>query len=269
MLGPGVELLGYLIQFPLKDEAIQIRVQGPQSRSAEVLEAFNMSVEGFLNTKPYIVKVSPTGASSASPQNSRLLFGVLTTCIVGLLFIWGVRQFRGKQPTRSLGIVFIGFLSLCAAAFLAGQHLQILIEVYSDSDGSVTVSNAFVANLIGDLFFSFIAIVGFVGLILGATWGWWMSTSYWTWRICNQIFLPLAISFNTVQTAGINSSSDYPELLMGLTLIGLLLAYLYKSSVLEFFRLNHLVKPYLVIGISGSMLVLSGLFHLLKQSLIQ
>ncbi len=64
-LDPGIDVIGYVIQFPLKDEAIAVRVQGPKSRSDEVLKAFNMSVDGFVNTKAYVVKMESIGTSNS------------------------------------------------------------------------------------------------------------------------------------------------------------------------------------------------------------
>jgi|GEM_PF-5598721 len=202
-LGLGMDILGYIIQFPLKDEAIQIRVQGPQSRSAEVLKAFNLAVDGFVNTKTYIMSIEPTRNLDDSAQGAKLILGLFVTVALGVFFICVSGRVCKPQGNRPLGVVLVAFLGLCSSAWIAGQHLLTLTTVFSNPDGSVNMSNAFAVNLIGDLFFSLIATVAFVGLIFGMTWGWWASTTYWTWRICNQVFLPFATSFATAQSTGL------------------------------------------------------------------
>ncbi|MDC0936177.1 hypothetical protein OAS39_07805 [Pirellulales bacterium] len=261
-LAPGIIVRGYLIQFPLKDEAIQIRVQGPQSRSDDVLRVFDMSVEGFVNTKTYIMRIEPAGPTTGSAQSAKLMLGLLATLVLAVSFICVAGHLSWPQANRPLGIAFVALLGLVNGAWTAGQHLLTLADVYSSPDDSVSMSNAFTVNLIGDLFFSSVAIFAFVGLILGAKWGWWMGAFFWTWRVCNLAFFSDSTSVVGNQPA---VTSGYAELLVGLTAIGLLLAYLYRKTVLEYFRLSHFFRPYLIVGISGILLSIAGVFHLLES----
>jgi hypothetical protein len=67
-------IVGYLIQFPLHDEAIQLRVQGPKNREQKVLDTFNECVVSFVNTKPFIAKIEATQP------------GIVTRAVVGFIF---------------------------------------------------------------------------------------------------------------------------------------------------------------------------------------
>ncbi len=254
--GPGLEAVGYLIQFPLKDEAIQLRVQGPQDRRDEVLSVFDASVKGFLNTKPYIVTVEPAAAPASGSQDLMPLWWMLAALAAGAVFILGTGLVRKTSSKRPMGVLLVALLGLCGSSWTAGNQLIPLSAVFADAEGSVSLSNAFAANMAGELFLSLAGGLAFVGLTLGQTWGWWASTFYWTWRVCSQVFLA-------------NPGATWLAVITGAFLLGLLLAYHYKNRVLTHYRLNGLSKRNLLLGSILPACIFSGVWRLLVTALME
>jgi hypothetical protein len=94
---PGVEVVGYLIQFPLRDDAIQIRVQGPKSREGEISKVFDQSIQSFVNLKPYIVSVERVEPGIATRAVTRLLSLLVIPCILVLMLAFFVVRIRKSQ----------------------------------------------------------------------------------------------------------------------------------------------------------------------------
>lgn len=91
--------VGYLIQFPLKGETIQIRVQGPKSREAEVLDTFNTSIESFVNTKTYVVSVKQISGWQNWDfyPGVKFLIGCVLACVFGVMFVMVAKLSRRSK----------------------------------------------------------------------------------------------------------------------------------------------------------------------------
>jgi hypothetical protein len=102
-LAPNAPFVGFLIQFPLKDEAVQILVQGPTSREPEVLKVFEESVQSFANLKPYIVRVERVQPGRATHAVTQFVLKILPPTAIGALLIFWFVRIRNSQakPTAT------------------------------------------------------------------------------------------------------------------------------------------------------------------------
>jgi hypothetical protein len=89
----------YAIVFPLRDEGVNVVVQGQKSREREVARVFDSCIQQFINLKPYVA-VGADGqpieqASSIDRLISNVLLPVLTGVVV-IFFLVRVRKRRSK-----------------------------------------------------------------------------------------------------------------------------------------------------------------------------
>ncbi len=89
-LKSGVELVEYVTVFPLKGEAITLKVKGPLNRDQEVVKVLDGSIQSFVNLKPYVV-----GDKQADPETTTvftILFEyLLPATIAAMVIIWMLR----------------------------------------------------------------------------------------------------------------------------------------------------------------------------------
>jgi hypothetical protein len=95
-------VVGYVIQFPLQDEGIQIRVQGPKDREQDVLNTFDQALRGFVNLKPYIVSSEPIGPGKATRAVYSFLLKFVPACVSVALMALLLVLIRRSQ-TKSTG----------------------------------------------------------------------------------------------------------------------------------------------------------------------
>ena len=152
---------------------------------------------------------------------------------------------------RPIGIVLLALVHLANALSIAGNRVFILVKVYSASQGPITIS-AFSASykvmLFGEVLIVVVAITSAVGLFVGAKWGWWLAAFHWTWRIAREVLIPLSALILTglSNNAETEVTLDFAEMFVPVILQSLLLLYLFKENVLEFFRFDSLSKPWAI-----------------------
>jgi hypothetical protein len=286
-IAPDMQFIGYLVQIPLKDEAVQIRVQGPKSREEEILRVFNESVRGFVNTKTYVVKSEAVRPGKATHAIMQFIGAIVAPCItvaIIILFLILARHSKSKStpaptsgalhtlpdgPThgqRPVGIAILAGLNLVNGAWIGGHRLLTLADVYLGPGGSATFSGSYKVAAFGDFFFAFVAVVSGIGLFVGAKWGWWLGGFHWSSRICREVLIPISATLLADQS--VSSMSDdrfyFSKVSGALAIQSLILLYMFQRSVLEYFGLGSLRKVWALIKIVGAALLFSIIAHTLK-----
>ena len=89
-LKSGLELVEYVTVFPLKGEAITLKIKGPQTRDPEVVKVLDDSIQSFVNLKPYIVGVKSVDPGATTVLT--ILFEYLLPAVIAaLVIIWMLR----------------------------------------------------------------------------------------------------------------------------------------------------------------------------------
>ncbi|MCB7130187.1 MAG: hypothetical protein J3T61_11690, partial [Candidatus Brocadiales bacterium] len=149
---------------------------------------------------------------------------------------------------RPVGIVLLALVHLVSGLYIAGQRWFMLVNIYSTSPGSITMSASYKVMLFGEVLIVVVAITSAVGLFVGAKWGWWLAAFHWTWRIAREVLIPLSALILTglSNNAETEVTLDFAEMFVPVILQSLLLLYLFKENVLEFFRFDSLSKPWAI-----------------------
>jgi len=79
--------IGFIIQFPLRKNAIQLRVIGPAIREADVVDTFNKAIGSFENTKTFVVNIE-TANRVTLRKEIRIAIEVVFACAIVGAFIW-------------------------------------------------------------------------------------------------------------------------------------------------------------------------------------
>lgn len=223
----------YIVQFPLRAEAVQLRVVGLSDSESEISDVFLESVQALESTSAHITSIERNDFRTGSVRLGKLIMLLVWTFTAGVAYFFIVRHIQGPDPQRHFGIILISFIGLFGSIHYIGQHILWIIEALSDAEGRVTASRAYTINLIGNVSFSLFAIAAFVGLLLGKQWGWWAAMTYWIWRICHQVAVPVVATYlpgpepKTINGEPVN----YLTAALAMALCGMLIAYLCKNSV--------------------------------------
>ena len=292
-LTPNTPFVGYLVQFPLKGEAIQLLVHGPKSREQEVLMVFAGAVESFVNLKPYLVRSEPVG----SGNSAQLAINTLLPVAIGAFIIsWLVRIRKSQiKPTgirnsdeqqtppelandirhtdvsktqqRPIGITLLALLNLVLGVLVICRRMQAIMDVYSHAEGSVTIANSLKVVIFAEFAVALVAILSSIGMFTGTKWGWWLGALHWSWHLCRQGLLPVVLSFVTGQPFNSISGSELRgKIAQSLLFYCLFLMYMFKSNVLDYFGLRRFNKLWLLLGVLGAGMALSFCFHLLIKA---
>lgn len=178
-----------------------------------------------------------------------------------------VAAVNSLERRRPVGIVLVALVHLVNGVFIAGQRAYMLVNVYSTSEGPVTMSGPFKAMLFGEVTITVVAIASAVGLYIGAKWGWWLGAFHWTWRISREVLLPLVATV----LAGLSSEFvngahiDIFRTISPLVIQGLLLLYFFHGSVLSYFGLTAIWKMWAILALFGAGFLTALVLNVLRS----
>lgn len=153
----------------------------------------------------------------------------------------------------------IGITILCILNFIGGivglvgiLVMQVffgnLIEQLSNLLG---VSPVFIVILL--VFLMFLSIISAIGMWLGKRWGWWIAASYYFYAVVRtgyHIFIVLGMSEQLVNSS--RGVSYYLTMdIIKIILNSLILLYLFKNNVREYFKLTSLSKKKAILILVG------------------
>jgi hypothetical protein len=84
----------YAIVFPLRDEGVNVVVQGQKSREKEVARVFDSCVQQFINLKPYVAVGADGQPVEQANTIDRLISNVLLPVVTGVVVIFFLVRIR-------------------------------------------------------------------------------------------------------------------------------------------------------------------------------
>jgi len=91
----------YAIVFPLKDEGVNVVVEGQKSREKEVARVFDSCIQQFVNLKPYVAIGADGRPVEQTSTADRLISNVVLPVVTGtvvIFFLVRIRKKRSKVP---------------------------------------------------------------------------------------------------------------------------------------------------------------------------
>ena len=143
-----------------------------------------------------------------------------------------------RPAPRPLGISILAGVHLLVALLLV---VATIILIWAADSVVITVGNSpmwFVYGL-----FALITVVALstsIGMWLGVRWGWWLAAFYYVWGVLGVVAQFLVLFWQVDQWDVQTIASALPGRLIQLAIHALILLYLFKGSVRDFFRLRFL-----------------------------
>ena len=142
---------------------------------------------------------------------------------------------RAKRP---IGTLILAAIFLLSGLWVGGQRCYQLISVFSSGD-NVVIHPSFYVAMTRDIVTSATALLGAIGLLLGQTFGWWLSLMHAYWRLSIQGLLPLLGAMAAQSSPDASSQSNPISAALIASFIFLLnVLYLQKKAVLFYFGAN-------------------------------
>ena len=172
----------------------------------------------------------------------------------------GGRDFVKVTAERPLGVTLLAILQLIGGVLFLGVQFLILIKFNAMNDILRPAGMSLVLLSLGVMLLATLSIASGIGMWLGAKWGWWLASFYYVYGI----FRGGTALYTIVTLADkLQGGSRGPEYYIAkhsvhIIVYLLLLLYLFKDEVLEFFGLDGLSKGKAVGVLIGSGLLITG-----------
>lgn len=165
------------------------------------------------------------------------------------------------RPARPLGVSILAVLHAISSPFVFVAMLLLTGHVGETREGLEIAGASPAALVMGVYLIVCVGAVSGFGMWLGAQWGWWCATFLYVFGIFRNIsmLVAMATSLDAIPAGAIDFEYQVFKYVVRSLLSVLLILYLLKDNVLEFFDLYDLQKGAAIrrlISISGAVTLL-------------
>jgi hypothetical protein len=148
-------------------------------------------------------------------------------------------QSAGDCPApRPIGIWLLSGLHLLAGLFFLSMIGIVLWTLNTDGSNPTALPLGFLAGIYGVM--AALALGSATGLWRGQRWGWWLSAFYYVWGALGAVADLLLVEPRLDPADGESIIDPLPSKLIQFAIYALILQYLFKGTVRDFFRLQSL-----------------------------
>jgi len=154
---------------------------------------------------------------------------------------------NSEKRKRPIGVVLLAILNLLNGVYIGYDHGHRLQQTYSTSHEVVIMSDDYVIDLVEQTLIIAVALASSIGLIIGAKFGWILATFHWIWRTSRDTLIPLAAASLGQPFPPLQRPTDWLAVCFRLAFCGMLLYYLCRPKVLDWFSIGEWRKIHVLI----------------------
>lgn len=178
------------------------------------------------------------------------------------------QDFSQPSVNRPVGITLLMVLHLVMGLVLVGIQAWALSNLEDLTQRLNAVGIPHLVVLASTTIISVTALVSGVGMVMGARWGWWFAAFYYLYSILRNLGALATVHgmAQQLESEGTDPAKFYGKYLGRAAVSALILLYLYRASVLRYFRLesmNRLGAFLYLLGICGSISAIGYWINLL------